>query len=199
MKKALIILLSLAFVFAAQAQSFQFGLKAGVNQSQLSKSPNTINSDYTLSYVGGAYLQLSALGLLVMPEVLFTQRKGLFQDINTKQELVNSLTYMDVPLLVGYKLVIFRAYAGPNFQFLLDASQSGSGTKDPNFSKASFNDAVVGIQAGVGLNIWKICVDLRYDTNLSKVGKVVNTVSGTQVNYSTRASMYQLTVGYRLF
>ena len=182
-----------------QAQSLEAGVKAGINVSTLSKAPNLGDANSTTGFVFGGFVRTSAAGFFIQPEVLFTQRRGVFTDDSTKLTVTNTLTYLDVPVLFGYKLAVFRFSAGPNFQFLMSANQDAPDIlKDPNFSKDNFNAASVGFQVGVGVNLGKINLDARYDGSIGDLGKTIITASGKQVSYSTRANMFQLTIGYRI-
>ncbi len=187
------------FAANVQAQSLEAGVKAGINVSTLSKAPNLGDANSTTGFVFGGFVRTSAAGFFIQPEVLFTQRRGVFTDDSTKLTVTNTLTYLDVPVLFGYKLAVFRFSAGPNFQFLMSANQDAPDIlKDPNFSKDNFNAASVGFQVGVGVNLGKINLDARYDGSIGDLGKTIITASGKQVSYSTRANMFQLTIGYRI-
>ena len=65
-------------------------------------------------------------------------------------------------------------------------------------SKDNFNTATIGFQAGVGVSLGKISIDARYDASIGDLGKIITTTSGKQIDYSTRANMFQLTLGYRI-
>jgi hypothetical protein len=200
MKKIIASLLVIFFAANVQAQFIEAGVKAGINVSTLSKAPNLGDANSTTGFVFGGFMRASAAGFFIQPEVLLTQRRGVFADDSTKLTVTNTLTYLDVPLLFGYKVAVFRFSAGPNFQFLMGANQSVSvaSLKDPNFSKDNFNAATVGFQLGVGINLGKINLDARYDGSIDDLGKTITTQAGQQINYSTRASMFQLTLGYRI-
>lgn len=199
MKKIIAVLLVIFFAAKVQAQSLEAGVKAGINVSTLSAAPNLGDANSTTGFVFGGFVRTSAAGFFIQPEILFTQRRGVFTDDSTKLTVTNTLTYLDVPVLFGYKLAVFRFSAGPNFQFLMGANQDAPDIlKDPNFSKDNFNAASVGIQVGVGVNLGKINLDARYDGSIGDLGKTITTASGKQVSYSTRANMFQLTIGYRI-
>lgn len=199
MKKIIAVLLVIFFASKVQAQSIEAGVKAGINVSSLSKAPNLGDANSTTGFVFGGFVRTSAAGFFIQPEILLTQRRGVFTDDSTKLTVTNTLTYLDVPVLFGYKLAVFRFSAGPNFQFLMGANQDAPDIlKDPNFSKDNFNAASVGIQVGVGVNLGKINLDARYDGSIGDLGKTITTASGKQVSYSTRANMFQLTIGYRI-
>jgi hypothetical protein len=202
MKKLFIISSLLIGAFATQAQTLDFGIKAGLNFSELSNNiPTQYNATNTATgFVGGAYGRVGILGFFAQPELLYSQRKGAYTSTVDGSAVINTLSYLDVPVLVGYKLLFARFNAGPNFQFLMNAQQSGTdAAKDPNFTKSNFNSSVVGYQAGVGVDLLKLSVDLRYDGNFGSLGNEITTATGQKIDYSTRASMWQLTVGFKLF
>lgn len=199
-----LLLFSMAFILSAtqlKAQSFGVGLKGGLNFSSLD---NNLQGRYTGTagangFVAGAWARAGFLGFFAQPELLYSQRKGAFTSSIDGTAVINTLSYIDLPVLVGYKLTFVRFNMGPNFQFLLDANQKASElARDPNFSKGNFESSSVGFQAGVGVDLLKLSIDLRYDGNFSSIGKEI-TVNGTKYDYSTRPSMWQLTLGFKIF
>jgi hypothetical protein len=202
MKKLLILSCIILGTFAAKSQKLGFGVKAGLNFSKLSNDVSTMRGgENATGFVGGVFGRASFLGFFVQPEVLFSQRKGSFTSNVDSTAVTNTLSYIDIPVMVGYKLAFLRFNAGPNFQFLTGAKQkSNDASKDPNFSKDNFNSSAVGFQAGLGIDLLKLSIDLRYDGCIGNLGKkVTNTSTGQTVDYSTRANMWQLTVGFRIF
>jgi hypothetical protein len=201
MKKIVLAFAIIASGFMAQAQMLDFGLKAGLNFSELSNNRTDLYSGTSSAtgYLGGVYGRVGLLGFFVQPEVVYSQRKGAFTSRTDGTAVINTLSYIDVPVLLGFKFAFFRINAGPNFQFLAKAKQSGTdAAKDPNFSKDNYNSSTIGYQAGVGLDLLKLSLDLRYDGNFGSLGKEV-TVAGQNFNYSTRASMWQLSLGFKIF
>lgn len=201
--KYLLLVFSVVILSASQlkAQSLGLGVKGGLNFSSLD---NNLKGQYTGTasangFVGGVWARAGFLGFFAQPELLYSQRKGAFTSAVDGTAVINTLSYIDIPVLVGYKLTFVRFNMGPNFQFLLDAQQKASAlAKDPNFSKGNFESSSIGFQAGVGIDLLKLSIDLRYDGNFSSIGKEI-TVNGTKYDYSTRPSMWQLTLGFKIF
>jgi hypothetical protein len=184
-----------------KAQTLDFGVKAGLNFSELSNNRPDLYSSTSgaTGFLGGVYGRVGLLGFFAQPEVVYSQRKGAFTSKVDQTAVINTLSYIDVPVLFGFKLVFARAYVGPNFQFLMDAKQKAtSAAKDPNFSKDNYNSSSVGYQAGIGVDLLKLSLDLRYDGNFGSLGKSVN-VAGQNFDYSTRASMWQVSLGFKIF
>ena len=198
MKNLVLLFALLSASSIIHAQSFQLGIKAGLNQGSLSRNPNNDDAISTTGFVAGVFGRAKLAGLYIQPELLFSQRRGAFRDSSGRTS-TTTLSYIDLPVLVGLKILAFRINAGPNFQFLTGASQSGSGNRDVNFSKGNFNSAVVGFQAGIGADLGPFQIDVRYDGSIGNLGKSVVNSSGQKIDYSTRANMYQITLGYRIF
>jgi hypothetical protein len=194
MMKKLYFLSLIAFIACkSSAQSFVLGVKAGLNRSSMSTSLSTATTEPSYGFVAGAFARAGILGFYVQPEVQYTQRKSTVSLLNKSG--TQTLSYMDVPLLAGKKLFgLARIYAGPNLQFLLDAKDEN---QLPDFSKSNFNDFAVGGIAGAGVDIYKFTIDLRYDFSISDLGKNIVGLSGNSYNYSTRATMFQLILGYK--
>lgn len=194
MKKVIVFGVLLCLAGSIHAQKFVLGLKAGVNRGSMSTKFSGFSEEANYGFVAGVYSRFGILGFFAQPEFQFNQRRGTLTGNNS--EANQTLSYIDVPLLVGKKfLKITRFYAGPNLQFLMNASQSG--INDPNFNKSNFNNFAVGGILGCGVDILKVSVDLRYDFSITNLGKEI-TVGGNKFDYSTRAGMWQLTVGYKL-
>ncbi len=186
---------------AAQAQMLDFGLKAGLNFSEFTNTRPDLYSGTASAtgFLGGAYGRVGILGFFAQPEVVYSQRKGAFTSKADGSAVINTLSYIDVPVLVGYKLLFARVNFGPNFQFLMSAKQeASSAAKDPHFSKDNFEQSSIGFQAGVGVDLMKLSLDLRYDGNFGSIGKQVN-IAGQTYDYSTRPSMWQLSIGFKIF
>ena len=202
MKKVclLTVLVALFSINRAQGQAgVAFGLKGGVNMNKLNTTVSGVTSDPRLGPVAGIWLRAKVLGFFVQGEALYTMRGGKIEIPATLITPSNSskvtTSYVDVPILVGKSFFgVVRVNAGPNFQFLLSDVQKGS-------IEANYNSFVLGYQAGIGVDIKKIGIDLRYDSNISKINSAVNTLSPGAIpfNSSQRSSVFQLTVAYKLF
>jgi hypothetical protein len=193
--KKLIVISSLRIVFfQAKSQEISFGARAGMTRSSMVQHfADFANTDAITGFTGGVYLKAKILGFFVMPELMYNQRGNDIQNVGS-----NTIHYIDVPILFGKQFFkLFRVNGGPVLQYALASSQINSSLYNNN---STVNNFVVGLQAGVGIDILKFSFDVRYDTNISESG-TVNMVSKVTTlpnyNYSSRASMWQFTVGYR--
>lgn len=194
MKKLIVISSLMVFFVQAKSQEISFGARAGISRSSMVQHfADFANTDAITGFTGGFYLKAKILGFFVMPEIMYNQRGNNIQGVGS-----NTIHYVDVPLLVGKQFFkLFRVNGGPVLQYALASNQLNSSVYD---NKSTVNNFVVGLQAGVGVDFLKFSFDVRYDTNISESG-TVNFVSKTgklpNYTYSSRASMWLFTIGYR--
>jgi hypothetical protein len=210
MKKYVMLIFFSLSVHLVSAQVFMLGLRAGVSSS-------AVQIEETLDYAGGAvtmesgnktlgwhaglFSRITIAKLYIQPELLFVQSGGEIEvtpDGATEPEL-GEITFnkIDVPIMVGYKFGgVFRLNVGPSLSFILSDQTSGSNyVKD---LEQTYNSATIGYQAGLGIDIWKLLVDLKYEGSLSSLGDEV-TIPGVNETFSTdlRNSQIILSVGLK--
>ncbi|TPE43855.1 porin family protein [Pontibacter mangrovi] len=168
-KLFLTIICVLAVSAAASAQIFQAGVKAGVSSSNVKLSDlqneplRYANPENITGYHAGAFTRLQLLGLVLQPEAILSTTGGkvAVSDDNTSTSVrVEKFRFnrLDVPLLVGLSfLKVARVQAGPVASMLLSATEDGQSIKD------YYNSSDWGYQAGVGVDIGALTLDLRYE------------------------------------
>ena len=198
MKKSILAALAVFTSLSASAQlpSFDFGLKGGINISEL--KADWASSDNRLGYQAGIWARFGATGFYVQPEAYLGSKGGEFGSVNqdgtsyTGNGKIN-FTTLDVPVLFGNKIGVdklnVRFMAGPIVSFVLNKD-----TKS-NFDNAvdydNYKDQTIGAQAGVGADLGNITVDLRYEKGLSNISK-----SG---QYDQKQNLWHISLGYKLF
>lgn len=153
-----------------QAKGFAFGVKGGVNLSQLSmgtllttrydgngnpyltyngkevKDNIQESLDSRTGFAGGVYARFGK-HLFIQPEVLVSTKGGTFdiirndQDIPVKQQVNVRFSSIDVPILIGLKGGPFRINAGPMASFRIGDNQR---LKDAfkQYTSGNVNDAL---------------------------------------------------------
>jgi hypothetical protein len=197
MKKQIIFsAMCLVLALSIKAQDLSLGVRAGFSRNSVGQDFVAYSSkDAVTGMTLGGYAKIKVLGFFIMPEVNYNQRGNEIKDFGT-----STIHNIDIPVLFGKQFFkVLRVNGGPNFQFQLANTQ----TQVSNYiNQSKFNDFVLGLQLGVGLDVWKLSLDARYDMNLSEAGKVVYMDKLTQQvvqQYSSRANMFVFTLGYRLF
>jgi len=195
MKKLFFLSSLLIVFFQAKSQEISFGARAGISRSSMVQHfADFANTDAITGFTGGFYLKAKLLGFFVMPEIMYNQRGNDIQNVGS-----NTIHYIDVPLLAGKQFFkVLRVNGGPVLQYALASNQLNSSLYNNN---STINSFVVGLQAGVGIDLFKFSFDVRYDTNISESG-TVNMIAKAgkdlpNYTYSSRASMWLFTIGYR--
>ncbi|WMN07035.1 porin family protein [Marivirga arenosa] len=192
MKK--ILLLSALFftgITVSNAQIFTIGPKVGISNTNLSIEENVGQyeaGDARYSYHAGVFARIKITGFYIQPEAYFNSVRGEYLDPNrpVSQPVSFNQNKIDMPVLFGWKFGPVRINAGPVASFNLDDLE--------DFEDAAVEDyksAVFAYQAGVGLDISKLIVDLRYEGNLSNQATL-----GADGN--VKVNQIMLSVGYKL-
>lgn len=192
MKKPLLTLLCLfALVSISQAQlfpTFKLGVKGALGFSSLSTEGKLLNSDTKTGYQLGVWGRVGMAGIHVQPEAYYASKKvGIKEEAQSGNATFNSF---DVPVLLGTRIGLgplgVRFQAGPVFSFAQDGKVNFSPTQDwGNYKKNS-----TGIIAGIGADISKLTVDLRYEHGLSNL-------SESKAN-SQKIKMWTIGVGFAI-
>ena len=184
MKRLCLILLLCGITGLAQAQ-FKLGIKAGVSTTSLDPSDLNLLNENGVEELGlalkeakfGVHAGLVLRGqigkFLIQPEILFNSNRVDFEttDLNTPgslPELRNEkYQYLDIPFLFGYKFGPLRLMAGPEGHVFINSS---SELLDFDNYDQKFDEFTFGWLAGIGLDIWNLMIDVRYEGNFSKFG-----------------------------
>jgi hypothetical protein len=206
------IILIFALVFGStaltSAQFLRFGPKAGISSSKvqvdekLSLDGKDIvyeTGDAQLGFHVGAFARVSIVSFSIQPELLFTSAGGkiiVTEDGQTSDVRDLSYNKIDVPIMLGKSFgKIFRVQAGPSFSFLLSDDARDVSLQEE--LSQNYNNATVGYQVGVGFDLSKLSIDLKYEGNLSKFGESVS-FRGESFDTDLRTSQFVLSVGFNL-
>jgi hypothetical protein len=205
MKKIILCSLFLLIISSVSAQIFQLGPRFGVSSSNIkikevtNSNLQTISqSDARLGFHAGVYARIMVLGFYVQPEVLFVSTSSDVTISSASGSAVSSLSFakLDVPVLVGKRFLgIARVNAGPVFSQLLTADvRQGGLTEDiaSQYAKSS-----VGYQIGVGADIWKLRLDLKYEGSFGAIADNIS-IRGQSFPTDTRPRQFIASVGWRL-
>jgi hypothetical protein len=168
MKKLLIIPL-IVLSSTLFAQTFQFGLKGGLNVSNFTRTSfNNVDQKAIVGLHGGALLSL-LLGdhFAIQPEALISTQGAKLQSESGFDDGNYRLTYLTIPVMAkGRFNGGFYLETGPQFGFKLKESIPGANNTE-NFAK----NADFGWAAGLGFHGKSgLGIGGRYVLGLSKVG-----------------------------
>lgn len=137
------------------------GLKGGLNYNANgdyfeSISANAENPDRNIGYHIGLYGKFGN-SLYFRPELVYTKTKSEYNSGEFDMQKI------DLPLLVGIKVIgPISVFGGPALQYILDTE-----FEDISINRVE-NDVSVGLNFGIGLNLNKIGLDLRYERGFSE-------------------------------
>ena len=202
--KRIILISSLAILFLNLSAQMDFGIKGGLNISNV-KASEIVTDDYrinpaasgNLGYHVGGFLRASLVGIFIQPELYFSSLSSEFkvEDLSgtgTAEQLVKQkIGRIDVPVLVGVKLGTFRLGLGPVGSIIVSDK---SDLNDITGYEATLKSATFGYQIGAGVDIWKIGIDLRYEGNLTKLGDHLD-IGGQTINLDNRVRQIIISLG----
>ena len=200
MKKLILVaglLITTSVAALAQLPSFTGGLKAGANYSQLKSDEDLTDASSILGYQFGIWTRLGGAGVYLQPELYLGSKGGenpIIINGGTETEVNGEVkfTTLDLPVLLGTKFgpnkLNFRLMAGPVISFVVDKSTS---TESAYESIQDYKDQALGLQAGAGVDVGNLTVDLRYEAGLSNISK--------SDKYDQKQNLFHLSLGLKLF
>ena len=189
----------------------RFGVKGGLVTSSLNKETLPTITDqggvskFKLALQDGNYgvnfgfLVRAELGkMFIQPELNFQSNSANFKldqfgNPNTGKDILKeSYQYLNIPVMIGYRLGPLRFQAGPQGHLFLNST---SDLFDFTDYKQNFKKLTIGYALGGGLDIWNLMVDLRYQGNFSRFGDHI-TFFGKDYEFSQHPNQWTLTVGW---
>lgn len=186
MKRTALTFLVLLSVSTLFAQDFKLGPRVGLSSSNMTTDQNEVDTKSILGYHAGIFARFAIAGFYLQPEVLYSVAGSKIEVEGVKNEV--NLKRVDIPVLFGKRFArIVRINAGPVFNVILDAQN-----KD-NKSYEDIKKSAFAVQAGVGLDIVKFVIDLKYEAGLSNLGDTNSNLDKSKNN------QFIFSVGYSLF
>ncbi|RYC50182.1 outer membrane beta-barrel protein [Flagellimonas olearia] len=186
MKKALLVAVMALLGSAAIAQSGSgFGIKAGLSYNKngdLISSVGDSGQDIVdggegkTGYHVGFWGKLDFPKIYLRPELVYSKTKSSYEVDGDSQDY--DISKLDLPVLLGYKIIgPLHIFAGPAFQYTLKNDLGDLEVEDVQ------NDFTVGLNTGVGVNLGKVGLDVRYERGFSKneaefIGDNITDISG---------------------
>ncbi len=106
----------------------------------------------------------------LQPEVLFNSNTVEYEldgFMLSQAVFEEKYQYLDIPLMLGYRLGPLRLNGGPVGHVFID---SVTDLVDFGNYDRTFENLTLGWQAGLGLDVWKIGLDVRYEGNFTANG-----------------------------
>ena len=190
MKKffTLVLVAALSAMPSMMQAQVKFGVKAGLNVTQMSLSQDVVSKSNQEGFFVGPTVKvtLPLVGLGVDASALYDQRDAKFGDEKVSQRSINVPINLRYGIGLGSLASVYLA-AGPQFGFNIgqkNYGEDGFKFKDSNFS--------VNVGAGVSV-ISHLEVGFTYNIAVGKTGEISWT-DGTKIN--ARANSWQVSAAY---
>ena len=222
MKKVLLLFVALFVATAVNAQisPITFGPKVGYQTTKLSTSREVIKSDFKGNMAFGAFARLTIKNFIIQPELLYYKSGKVFEvslftgdDWCINNPIPNptlsiNQSNLAMPILLGYQiidipLIKVRANVGPVFYFALGkAEYAMNGENLPiEFDEDVTEDTSIGAALNLGIDIWKLTLDINYSIGLSDVMDDeidVPMVGEIELGDDTKQNIFTVTLGFKI-
>lgn len=204
---ALLLLFGFSQVSNAQESNLKFGVKGGVNFSNLTTN-NTQDNKMLTGVNVGLFAKLPVTGsIAIQPEIYFTTKgsKLTYNNVFVDGTADFDLNYLEIPVLLVLNLTEnFNVHAGPYASYLVsskvkNASDVSINNFEGNIDSKDFNKFDTGLLVGVGLDIHSLSIGVRYNFGLIKVGKERDYNGTTYTFPNGKNSVISTYLSYSLF
>ena len=219
MKKVLLLFVALFVATAVNAQisPITFGPKVGYQTTKLSTDRNVIKSDFKGNMAFGVFARLTIKDFILQPELLYYKSGKMFQvsvfdnfgiqNPNINPTFTINQSNLALPVLLGYQFVDIpilkmRANVGPVFYFAIgQAEYSMNGENVPYVDDDVTEDMTVGAALNLGIDIWKLTLDVNYSLGLTETFDDEIEVPGVgefEVGDNTKQNIFTVTLGFKI-
>jgi len=184
----------------AQLPKFTFGIKGGVNYSSLKTKDDLTDENSIMGYQAGIFSRIGAVGMYFQPELYLGSKGNEFvriEDNNGNDITANGkvkFTTLDLPLLLGTKIgpdkLNLRFMAGPVVSFIIDETTTFAQAYQSVSDFGNYKKQTLGLQAGTGVDLGNLTLDLRYEAGLSNVSQ--------SEKYNQKQNLFHLSLGIKL-
>ena len=221
MKKVLLLFAALfmATVVNAQISPITFGPKVGYQTTKLSTNKDLIKSDFKGNMAFGVFARLTIKNVVLQPELLYYKSGKVFEinpvgdnwginNLIPNPTLSINQSNLAMPILLGYQfidipLIKMRANVGPVFYFTLGkAEYAMNGENFPiTFDEDVTENMTMGAALNLGIDIWKLTLDINYSLGLSDVMDDeidVPMVGEIDLGDDTKQNIFTVTLGFKI-
>ncbi|MCK9220656.1 MAG: porin family protein [Bacteroidales bacterium] len=176
---------------------FTVGIKVGYDAAKLSTNIDSIKTNFQSGFQIGAFVRIGKR-VYLQPELYYTTTGGVFTSNMTNWKQNVKIGSMDVPLLIGCKIINsdflnLRILAGPMASFVVNKSVSDAGGVSGPITSSDLNTVNWAIQAGAGMDIWKLTLDVRYQVGLNQLIKSVQNYTFNSYN-----NIWVVSLGFKI-
>ncbi|MFN7115795.1 MAG: outer membrane beta-barrel protein [Saprospiraceae bacterium] len=205
LRKHMLLLAALCLFFTVPAFSqLKLGLKVGGSSTEIDASDFQVGNqldvaldDVNFGIHGGLVIRAQLGSFLIQPEVLFSSNSVDYRVDDLTNNLFDQIKeekfqYLNIPVLLGYKFGPLRLMAGPQGHIFIN--NSSELTDFANYDE-KFKSMTLSWLGGVGLDLWSLMLDVRYEGNFNKFGEHIR-FGDQQFDFADRPSRWTFSVGF---
>lgn len=203
----LLAFLSLSSIAEAQIRP---GIKFGVSTPDVSPEDFIVTdpqgNEYYEVFVdkaryglhAGVFIQMQFGNFYIQPEALYNSTSvryridSLFTEDTQENIFTDTYRNIDFPVTLGLKAGPVRIGGGPVAHLVFE---EGGGFDDYAGFESVFEDLTWGWQAGIGLDLWKLHIDARYEGNFTQLGDHI-TFFGERFDFDTNNNRIIASLGF---
>lgn len=177
--------------FAQDQPRIQIGIKGGSSLNKLNMDLADLDDKYALGLHAGGMARVNFGSAYIQGEALFSKRKAALKP-QGQTETKLKWNAIDIPVMVGYKIIQqqdmnLRVFAGAVYNYTLNDNLSP--LKAIKEGVKHFDKSNVQFTGGLGVDIQKFSVDLRYERGFSDLSAA----------FKSKPQAFSIGVGYFLF
>ena len=187
---------------AESRKSVQFGIKAGINYSNVYDSKGEqFNADGKIGAAAGIFVSIPIGKFLgFQPEILFSQKgfKATGSILGSGYSFTRTTNYLDIPLFLAIKPTsVLTLVVGPQYSYLLkqdDVFKNSVTSVDQQrvFNNDNIRKNTLCFVGGADVNLMKLVFSARVGWDIQN-----NHGDGTSSTPRYKNVWYQATIGYR--
>lgn len=222
MKKVFLLFAALfiATIANAQISPITFGPKVGYQTTKLSLDENVIKSDFKGNMAFGVFARLTIKNIVIQPELLYFKSGKVFE-VNVLgndwgfDNFIPNPTFtinqsnLALPIMIGYQfidipIIKMRANVGPVFYFAVGKTEYSSnfmGDTKTKVQESPNEDMTMGAALNLGIDIWKLTLDVNYSLGLTDAFDDEINVPGlgeVEIGDNTKQNIFTVTLGFKI-
>ncbi len=210
MKKTFLSVCCLLIIAQFSFAQVKFGIKAGMSSSDVQPSDLLVTNGEEAEQLGiavenaktgyhfGVYTRIGNK-FFIQPEIVFNSNQvdykiDEYDNIGDVFSSIKGESYqnIDIPIMLGLKYGFLRIQGGPVGHVHINSS---SELTDISGYSQKFKEFTYGWQAGLGFDIWKLALDIKYEGNFQKYGDHV-VIFGDQYNFDDKEGRFLVSLGW---
>ena len=201
MKKLLIFFIAGTSFSMANAQQLQFGVKGGLNISNITVSNGFNGYSYSTlaSFNAGAFLKIPVVRFFSIQPELYYSGQGFKADDGSGGTYSEHVNYLNIPILAKFTTRSgFYLETGPQIGVKLSAKDKENGLSQDVSSAYNSADFEWAFGLGYKIPMAPVGIDLRYNVGITNVANDSYYGNGYG-QYGVRNGVFQLDVFFILF